>query len=133
MHRHTYRALHQRLDDHGRNTIRTALQQQAHRGDRARCHLTTRFAIDCLARIRTHHHVRAAEHPAVRLGEYRHIRDTERTYRFAVIAALEANEFLFLGVAGIAPVMKTHLQCDLNRRRAIGRIKAMPEMMARER
>ena len=69
----------------------------------------------------------AAVHTAICLGEKRHIGHAECADGFAVVAASETNEFLFLRMPRIAPGMKTHLQRNLYSRRAIRRIKAMTQ------
>ena len=46
-----------------------------------------------------------------------------------MITIRQANEFALLRLADIAPIMKTHLQRDLDSGCAVGRIKAMAKLM----
>mgnify|MGYP003339591803 CR=1 FL=1 len=42
--------------------------------------------------------------------------DAGRAHRAAVVAAFETDELLFAGVSCVAPSVKTHFECDLDRR-----------------
>jgi hypothetical protein len=123
VHRHAGRALHERLDDDGREARRALLEQRAHRGD---------------GRIDARHgrrrdHVRVADQRVVGVLEEGDIGHAERTDRFAVVAVREAGEFAFLVLSAIAPEVKAHLQRDFDRRRAIRREKCMTERALRKR
>jgi hypothetical protein len=70
------------------------------------------------------------QHRAIRFAEQADIGDCQRTDGFTVIAALDADKFLLVGLPAVTPRMKTHLQRNFDRRCAIGGVKAMTELVA---
>jgi hypothetical protein len=127
VHRHAGGALHQRLDDDGGDLV-GALGEQGFDvlGGAAR-HVLRRFAVPALRASGELTRARRAQQRAVGILEQGDVGDGQRADGLAVVAALQADEFLLVGVAGVAPVMKTHLQRDLDRRGAVRGIEGVAE------
>ncbi|MNT43741.1 hypothetical protein D3C72_1802280 [compost metagenome] len=49
-----------------------------------------------------------------------------------MVAAFQADEFLFLALAAVAPCVKTHFQGDFHGRRSVGSVKAVAKHAARQ-
>jgi len=127
VHGHAARALHQRLDDDRGDVAGAALQQVFQFGGGPQRHRNRRFTRLGLSRIRAGHHMDILQKRAVGRPEQRHIGHRQRAQRFTVIAVLEADELTLVGLPCIAPGMDAHLQGDLDRRRAVGRIETVAQ------
>ena len=83
--------------------------------------------------VRAGHLIHRAQQLGIGAAKQRDVGDRQRAQRFAVIGIAQGKKARLPAAPVIAPVMKTHLQRDLYSGCAIGRIEAMPEMMAGQR
>jgi hypothetical protein len=133
VHGHAGGALHQRLDDDGGDGVVPLGQQRLERVRGAVRDGGGVFARPRMARIGRGDEVRVGEQRRVGIAEHRHVAHVQRAERFAVVALPERDEALLAAAARVAPCVKAHLQRDLHRRGAVGRVEAMAQRMPRER
>jgi len=76
------------------------------------------------------HRVAGAQQRRVGVAEEGDVGHRQRAERLAVVAAGEAEEAVLAGLAAVAPVVETHLQCDFHRRGAVGGVEAVAEFVA---
>ena len=130
VHDHAAGALDERFDDQRGNAFVMRCQMRFQRLGGAAGNVDRRFAVLGLTRVGCRHGSGGADERCVGVAEYRHIGHRQRTDRFAVVAAGEAEEVPLLFVAAIAPAVEGYLECDLGRRGAVGSVEAMPERAA---
>ena len=120
VHHHAGRALHQRFEDQRRcgGVVCRKMRVQCCAGS---------VHADAAARVRAWQQGRLAQQRSVGVAKHGDVGDPERAERFTVVAAHQAGKRALVRKPPIAPVVKTHLQCDLGRGGAVGGIEDVPE------
>ncbi|MNC84557.1 hypothetical protein D3C83_01130 [compost metagenome] len=130
VHRHAARPLHQRLDDQCRGLAVMPLEVLFESPRAAHGVVARRLPLLRQPPVGACH--LAALHDERRIGvlEEGDVGHRQRAERLPVIAAGEADEAGLGRPSRVAPVMKAHLERDLDRGRAVARIEAMAERVA---
>ena len=134
IHDHAGSALYQRFENEGSGAFAVAGQVLGQGGGGAAGDSGGCFVWCRQARIRRGQHMRRVPHQR-RVGflEQGDVGDGQRTDGFAVVTAGQAEKFRFLRTAGIAPVMKAHLERNFRGGRAIGGVEGVAQAMVGQR
>ena len=120
-------ALHQGLDDERSGGAVVLLQPRLQRRSGAPGHVLRRLTRGCAACIGAGHGVGQAHQGCIGLVEDRNVGHGQRAHRFAVVAAGQAHKAALGGAAGVAPLVRAHLQGDLGGGRAIAALECVAE------
>jgi hypothetical protein len=132
VHGHAGRALHERLDDERGDSRAAGVEQGAYGIERVARDIGRFFAWFCQPGVRRRNDVRMADQRIVGIFEQGDIGDAECADGLAMVTIGNADEFLLVAIAAIAPRMEAHLQCDFDGRCAIGGEEGVTERMLRE-
>ena len=127
IHAHAAGALHQRFENHRRSLLRVAFERFFHIAEAASRVVLPGFAGRAVKTIGRLDHYWLHQQRRIGIAIHAFAADAERAERFTVIAITETDEFRFRRLAGVAPVMRTHFQADLDRAAAVVGIEAARE------
>ena len=113
VHRHAGRALHQGLDDEGCGGCVVFLQPCFQRGSCASGHVLRGLPRCRTACVRAGHGVGQAHQRGIGFAKDRNVGHGQRAHGFAVVATGQAHKAALGRAAGVAPVVRAHLQGDL--------------------
>ena len=127
VHRHARRALHQRLDDEGGGLLVMLDQPRLQLARGAMRDVGGGLVALRATRVGRRDGGRETHQRCVGLAEQRDVGHAQRTRGLAVVAALQRDEAVLGRPAGVAPVVRAHLQRDLGGRGAVAGVERVAQ------